>query len=66
MYFCYFYDGNLETLITEDPEDFCCGVAKNIVEYYELEKENLSDEWFKDSYSYNDLQFNFNLVLLTK
>ncbi|MFD1292405.1 hypothetical protein ACFQ5N_01040 [Lutibacter holmesii] len=38
MNFCYFYDDDLETLITEDPEGFCCDVAKNMVKYYDLGK----------------------------
>ena len=60
LYFCYAYQEKLESLITEEPEAFCWDVAVSIIEYYEMEKENLSDEFFKDSDTTNDLRLNFN------
>tara|TARA_B110000046_G_C12817756_1_gene324033 strand:+ start:172 stop:684 length:513 start_codon:yes stop_codon:yes gene_type:complete len=60
LYFCYSYEENLKTLITEDPEAFCWESASSIKEYYKIEKENLRDDFFKDTDSYNDLQLNFD------
>jgi hypothetical protein len=60
LYFCYSNGVKTETLITEEPEAFCWETAGSIIDYYEMEKENLKDEWFKESDSYNELQQNFN------
>jgi hypothetical protein len=60
LYFCYFYYDSIESQITEDPEAFCWETAATILENYEIETENLSDEWFADSDTYNELNFNFN------
>ena len=60
IYLCYFYNDTEETLITEDPEAFCWNVAETIKEDFDLEENNLSEEWFKDSETFNDLQLNYN------
>jgi hypothetical protein len=60
LYFCYYYGTKIKTLITEDPLAFCCKTIKSIIECYEMENENLNNEWFQDSESTNNLQLNFN------
>jgi len=60
LYFCYFTGEEMETLITENPEAFCWEAAKSIIEFYEIEKESLEDDWFNDSHPYNELTLNFN------
>ena len=59
LYFCYFIDEQMETLITEDPEEFCFQAAYSIIDSYELEIGNLDDEWFKESDTSNELLQNF-------
>jgi hypothetical protein len=49
----------METLITEDPEEFCFQAAYSIIDSYELERGNLDDEWFKESDTSNELLQNF-------
>lgn len=60
LYFCYFTGDEMESLITENPEAFCRKAAKSIIEFYEIEKESLEDEWFNDSDTTNELTLNFN------
>ncbi len=60
LYFCYFIGDEMETLITENPEAFCRKAAKSIIEFYEIEKESLEDEFFNDSDTTNELTLNFN------
>jgi hypothetical protein len=60
LYFCYFTGNEIETLITKHPEDFCWKAAKSIIDFYEIEKKGLKDEWFNNSDAYNELILNFN------
>jgi hypothetical protein len=62
LYFCYFTGESKENKITEDPEAFCWYVAKTIIDFYEVEKESLEDDWFDDSEVYNELKLNFNFI----
>jgi hypothetical protein len=60
LYFCYFIGDEMETLITKNPDAFCREAAKSIIDYYEIEKESLKDEWFNNSDAFNKLIINFN------
>jgi hypothetical protein len=60
LYFCYFTGEEMKNLITENPEAFCWEAAKSIIDFYEIEKESLEDDWFNDSDAYNVLTPNFN------
>ena len=62
LYFCYSTGVDSKIIITKDPEDFCRNTAKTIIDYFELEKENLSDEWFEDSDVTNELTVNFDFT----
>ena len=62
LYFCYFTGESKESKITEDPEAFCWNVANTIIDFYEVEKESLEDDWFDDSEVYNELKLNFNFI----
>jgi hypothetical protein len=62
LYFCHSIGVETTSIITQDPEDFCRTAAKTIIDYFELEKENLSDEWFKDSDVTNELTVNFDFT----
>jgi len=65
LYFCYDYNSEkIESLITKEPEVFCWNVASSIMKDYEMENENLNDEFFKDSDPINILQLNFNFYKL--
>jgi hypothetical protein len=60
LYFCYFTGEKMETLITENPEAFCWVAAKSIIDFHEIEKESLEDDWFSDSDAYTELTLNFD------
>ena len=60
LYFCYATGEDSQTLITKEPEDFCRNIASGIMNMYEIEEENLQDEYFKDTDPYNDLNMNFD------
>ncbi len=62
LYFCHSIGVETTSIITKDPEDFCRNTAKTIIDYFELEKENLSDEWFEDSDVTNELTVNFDFT----
>jgi hypothetical protein len=62
LYFCHSIGFETTSIITKDPEDFCRTAAKTIIDYFELEKENLSDEWFEDSDVTNELTVNFDFT----
>ena len=61
LYFCYArVDGDFDaSIITEEPDSFCYDIALGIIDHYEMEKENLNDEWFKDSNPTNEISMNF-------
>lgn len=40
IYFCYFLDDEIKSIITENPTDFCYECAREIKATYESEKEN--------------------------
>ena len=48
------------TTITEDPEMFCEESIQEIIANYELEKENLQDDWFAELNPTNELIVNFD------
>lgn len=61
LYFCYArVDGDFDaSIITEEPDSFCYDIASSFMDNYEMEKENLNDEWFKDSNPCNEITMNF-------
>jgi hypothetical protein len=62
LYFCHSTGVDSKSMITKDPEDFCRNAAKTIIDYFELEKENLRDEWFENSDVTNELTVNFDFL----
>jgi len=60
-YFCYNIHDEIDLIITTDPIEFCQGLVESFEENYQMEVENLKDEYFKNSETTNSLHWNFNI-----
>lgn len=60
LFICCSYNDEAHTTITADPEMFCEESIQDIMANYELEKENLQDDWFAESNPTNELIVNFD------
>ena len=62
QYFCYYFGEELEVIVTENPMNFCIESMKDTIDYFDLEQENIKDNYFTDSS--NELHWNFRLDLI--